>query len=310
MSATVTRRGASSTDNAGHLGDDTMSGLDSTYRKLCRARHHASELRKLLDAVLDGRGDRIGIHPDSEPTKLVFGVKGPITVPPHVSAALGDYLFNMRAALDHLAWALVPDSAHIKTRRPRQIQFPIQEAAFDGKGKPTPARILGVTDQTVIEAVEAVQPYNAETPQTPRTHPLWLLSQLCNLDKHRELLVAVVALEPLGIWWGASEGDPVPDVRLRVRPVEADEPVAWFDFGDREPRPDFDPHLSLAVRLNEPQLGTYPNQIDVGSLVSIIYTEVEHFVIGDRFSGFFGLGPRHGMTVNAGCDCPALHGDQ
>jgi hypothetical protein len=282
--------------------------LDSTYRKLCRARQHAADVQQVLTGFASG--DRYSVigEPDGASTKLIFRVRGQCALPPHLSAALGDFLVNMRAALDHLAWALVPEDHWQKVNRPEKIKFPIYESDTGGDGQSHPARIRGVTDDEVLRAVDAVQPYAAVAPQTPERHPLWLLNKLCNIDKHRVLLVAVAAVQTAAIWWGSDSGDPSPTVSIRTEAVSGDEPIAWFDFGQHKAPAGFDPHLALTVRLNEPALGAYANRIELRPLMDIIYSHVEHFVIGEEFARFFGLPVRHGMTLDEGCDCPMPHG--
>lgn len=272
--------------------------LTGAYAKLDRARVHARDLQQMIDGLLDPDGHRFVPEPDGEPTKLLFRVQGLPKVGPEIGAAFGDFLNNTRAALDHLAWQLVPDTASIKMDAPENIQFPILESEFSAKGNLRPAVIQGVTDAAVLQAVDAVQPYKRAAGQLRDADPLRVLNLLANIDKHRSLHLTFAGLNLDAIWWGSDEGDPTPGCRLAFGPLEDNQPVAWFDFGEREPSPNFDPHFSLEIRLAEPLPGLWDTtHISVPNLVQMLYNEVEHQVLSRYFAPIFGLPPRHGMTA-------------
>ena len=155
----------------------------------------------MLRVALDPRTYSLVSEQDGEPTKLAFRVKDLPGVPPDLPLILGDFLTNVRAALDHLAWQLVPDTAPEKIKAPHLISFPIYHRDEDDRGNPKPARIIGVADPGVIEAVEAVQPYQSQGTDT-LLHPLYRLNELCKIDKHRLLLVAVAAWDKRGVVGG------------------------------------------------------------------------------------------------------------
>jgi hypothetical protein len=86
-------------------------------------------------------------------------------------------------------------------------------------------------------------------------------------------------------------------VRLLLRPFDGPEPVAWFDFGDREAPPDFNPHLTLGLRLKEGPAGGYLTRVGLFDLVEILYSHVEHGVFGLHFAPLLGLRLRHNHTA-------------
>jgi hypothetical protein len=195
-----------------------------------------------------------------------------------------------RAALDHLACQLA------KLEGPsacKHTQFPIIDSSFDKRGQPKIPSIRGVTNKHVIDALIAVQPYTAVEKYG---HPLeetvlHILRTLVNIDKHRLLLVTMHALHPDEAWWGIPEGREPPDFRFELGALEDHAPVAWFDFGDSEPYPGFDPHLSLTVRLRgHGGLAWLP----LLELTRVLGGEIEE-MIGQHFAPFFGDGVRHDM---------------
>ncbi len=118
------------------------------------------------------------------------------TVPPDLlgwGIILGDAVHNLRAALDHVAWQL----AASLTRPPDHTEFPIFHDselfhATDKKGHPTHGsglgKIIGLrTDSKAL--VERAQPYHRG--HEAHLHPLWVLSRLDNVDKHRIVIPAV-----------------------------------------------------------------------------------------------------------------------
>jgi hypothetical protein len=266
--------------------------VEAAWAKLDRARRHARELQALLSPIVHGSGFGFRREQDGSPSKLVFRPVNLPIVGPQVSAAFGDFLNNTRAALDHLAWQLTSDGE--RQSNPKAINFPIYESSLDARGRSAPARIRGVTDPVVAAAVDAVQPYQAEAGAQRDRHPLRVLNHLCNIDKHRALVLAVVALEPRGIWWGSSEGDaPVVGMQLWPGELKDGDAAIRFDFGNREPPLDFDPNLEIQVKALEQFPGWDGSGHDLLSLAASIYWHVEFRVLADHFAPIFGAPVRH-----------------
>jgi hypothetical protein len=83
------------------------ASLAGVYAKLDRARHHAAELRLLVARTLDPAGFTFIRDVDGSPNRCVFRAGRVPQVDPELALVLGDFLTNMRAALDYLAWQLV-----------------------------------------------------------------------------------------------------------------------------------------------------------------------------------------------------------
>ena len=274
------------------------TALEGVYAKLSRARHHAHELQKLVDDIFEEDRHRFIAEEDVVGVRLYRAVGVP-SVSPEISAVLGDFLANMRASLDHLAYQLAMRDgggslSHLDPDA--QISFPIHESPMTPKGRLRRLEIPGVSDPQVIEAITEVQPYVSER-ENPAASPLSVLRRLRNIDQHRLLLVVVSVLDSGRMWWGSNDGDPIPRIRVSLLPVMEGEPVAWFDFRGEPPPKDFNPHLELKIRLNHGPRGSLEHEAGLTDLVSMIYSHVEHFVIGMKFSAFFGAGVRHGHSA-------------
>lgn len=106
--------------------------------------------------------------------------------PLRLSILIGDCLFNLRSALDHLALALA--RAHtpgITANRISKSAFPIfaDSARYAQKRE----EMIGCLAPAAQDAIEKLQPYRAG--DDPWIHPLWRIHNLNNIDKHRSLTV-------------------------------------------------------------------------------------------------------------------------
>jgi hypothetical protein len=112
--------------------------------------------------------------------------------PLHLALVLGDCIHNICAALDHLIWQLVlredqePGQHHsfplCQTREDfiDKVKLPAQR----GKKK---FPLYGIpVDGDAWTIIEQAQPFLTGQPQR---HPLWFVSYLNNVDKHRTILV-------------------------------------------------------------------------------------------------------------------------
>lgn len=97
---------------------------------------------------------------------------------------IGDVVHNLRSALDHLAWQIAHENGK-SPGNPRQVQFPIADTATAFRS----SSALQQIDPAYWPRVEAFQPYTPITGPDrwsgPPIHPLALLRDLSNEDKHR-----------------------------------------------------------------------------------------------------------------------------
>lgn len=265
-----------------------MPTLDGVYAKLDRARIHARDLHQKITTTLGPDRYTISRAKGEPPTVVVFRAESLPAIDATLSLLLGDFLTNARAALDHLAWQLVLLDGGTPNKR---TSFPILDKH---PSDTNPHPILGVKDPAIAKALESVQPYQMKKPDES---PLFSLNELVNIDKHRLLLVMAHGLRIGGSWWGHSEGGPIPEVRMNLGPLKQGDPLAWFDFGTETAPLQFDPHLSLELRLNDGPETLPLRSVDVSNVVASIYSTVEHTVISNAFATLFGKGPRHNASA-------------
>jgi len=175
---------------------------------LASARRKLSRAERLIDAVRGAVGEYVASRPDRlvrevDPLTGDHLVYATITRPPNedIAVVLGDAVHNLRAALDHAIFGLSVDHARraLTATEERSVWYPVcrrpvhWEAATKG-----PLRFLSADLQTVVDMD---QPYHAPAGLARGNNPLAVLDDLCNIDKHRSLLLvgAVVELQGVGL---------------------------------------------------------------------------------------------------------------
>lgn len=229
-----------------------LSGVDA---KLRRAETHTADLKEAIQRTFDPKLTTFTCDYDPKAGKHVIRVHGVPAIDPDWALIIGEILFNLRSALDHLAWQLVLFDG----KKPfDKTQFPIRESSNNQTVQLRPA----IANTEVLQALEELQPYaGTQGAHGYRRDPLWRLNKLCNIDKHRLLLVVACVLDVGEMWWGMPLGCPSPRIAIDPNGVQEGAPVAWFDFRGAVPPADFDPHPALAVALKErevPEISRVP----------------------------------------------------
>jgi hypothetical protein len=186
-----------------------MSGLDDVYRRLGRADDQIKELKATIDAwwELDpGHWVEVVHRPGPDGTtehhhQFVFKVQ------PDVAGwgiRVGECVHNLRSVLDNLAWYC----AGLDGDPPWSTEFPIfperRPYLHEGRGGGQ-YKISGIKHQGVRDIIEKVQPWQDEH---PRQHPLWLLHELNNADKHRVVNPAPILPGDLESWVNFTTDSP------------------------------------------------------------------------------------------------------
>jgi hypothetical protein len=167
--------------------------LEACHAKLDRAEQHLDQLRAEVGNFLAGEPQTTVIEFDAKSGQgritLSVRARPPITW----SVIVGEIVHDWRSALDQLATRLI---RRLFLRRSPRLRFPIYadpvkyNAAFGGK-------LDGL--QTYRTILDGLQPYNRGAGYP--THPLWLLYDLSNIDKHEAIhfLGSVAVRSALGI---------------------------------------------------------------------------------------------------------------
>jgi hypothetical protein len=164
------------------------SNLIGVRAKLARAQKHIDE----FDAAFLAHPS-IGTKIEMESMRKEAGnheVAGAITsadLSPDITLAAGDAVHNLRSSLDHVICQLAIAAGNA-TACNGTTQFPVYAEGTPGNLKAMVRRISPISPdaQTVIREL---QPYHRNQ-SDPLSDPLWILSELDNIDKHRLVLLA------------------------------------------------------------------------------------------------------------------------
>ncbi len=162
--------------------------LAGSWAKLTRAQGHVEELKRAIIAACDGEGPprvlatRRQFDPENN---LVLWIAERV---PEVSddwgLMVGEAIYNMRCALDHLWWQLAIDHLGRKPTEDeaREIMFPI--LTFLDSERFRRHRYLKHVSPEAAEKAERCQRYDAREDEVLL---LTVLATLSNRDKHREI---------------------------------------------------------------------------------------------------------------------------
>jgi hypothetical protein len=162
--------------------------LKSVSLKLERAAGHLREIKAINATFADVELDMPFVR-DEERGVGYFEVRLP-EPPAAIGLIVGDFLHNLRSCLDYLVWQVVRSNPpHTPSRR---NMFPIcqSQSAFDEQVK---RRRLDGVPLEAVGVVKSLQPF--DSPE----HPLALLDELYNADKHRDLNLAIFVASDMDV---------------------------------------------------------------------------------------------------------------
>ena len=159
-----------------------MVGVDAKFERAIKER---DALQREIEDFSQAQRDLITheVHEDAGEQIWIF--RGETPRPPiDWSVRLGEVVYNLRSALDHLVWQLVLANG----RRPgRHSAFPIfiDQGQFEDKAEP----LLRGVSPNVKATIKSLQPcYGSDL-------HLWRLNGLRNIDTHRHLNLTVLAVD-------------------------------------------------------------------------------------------------------------------
>ncbi len=195
-----------------------MPELDGIRVKIARAGVHLAEFKRRLDdwRKLKPYTIIVEIEPDSRDQLWKVGSE---PIPPPAFPVIGDIFFNLRSALDHLAWQLVLKAGAEPDHR---TEFPIFNDPDRWK-RESPRKMLGMND-VMKGRIKALQPCFSS--HAHRKKAIWGLQEYGNTDKHRKLLVVPVNTQDM-LW--RPGGNPI---YVHHGPVQKETILARFPFGE------------------------------------------------------------------------------
>jgi hypothetical protein len=199
---------------------------ESYFLKLERAGEHLDELRRRLAPFSELQEFKLRRRVDKRgrPRTAAYSVYVDEPQDPMLPIIAGDFLYNLRSALDHAAVAKVP------SKYKRTVSFPIfTEDPFEvdlETGSDISARAdqrdawarctAGMSPYVVQYLRDEVQPFTAVKRQpggNAKDHLLAILSALQNADKHRQLIAVGIGLQVTTLT--RQDGDVVSSADLR-----------------------------------------------------------------------------------------------
>lgn len=165
------------------------AGVESARLKVSRAGNHLESIR-----------EEITRYRASQPCEVVTGPDGSqylnvVTPPPlEISILSGEVAYQLRSALDHLAFTLVKMNAcsgALPARWFERCEFPLWQK-IPGSQQPPLSKnnfsniLPGIADEP-FAFIESLQPYNAGRDASI----MGILANLSNVDKHRYLNLSV-----------------------------------------------------------------------------------------------------------------------
>lgn len=157
--------------------------LADPYLKTSRAKEHLDSLHSEILSFAESKPCAVKGEDDLKDGwyKIRITMKQP---PDRMALIVGDLFYCLRSALDQTVWAL----AKLTLPCPVRTQFPIQDANNAESRKTFINQTLGVPPEA-IRIIEDLQPYHGGDTAAIRSHLLWCLNAMCNLDKHRRIPV-------------------------------------------------------------------------------------------------------------------------
>jgi hypothetical protein len=232
---------------------DPVAGIRS---KIERTQKHVADLEAGVRAFIDSRPYRIASNRDAETGRLIYRMTQVDAVPGEVTQITGDAIAGMASTLDHLAYRIWLNGGGVGTGR--HVYFPIGSdattfAEYEAERK---RKVKGLPTH-VVAAMDALEPYKGG-----KGNQLWVLNELNNLAKHRDIIAVGSQFRSMNIaglmtaqFLKIGTQVEVPDLFLRpahtLCPLKAGD-VVFVDNVNAEPNSQIE--FRFDVALSEPQI--------------------------------------------------------
>jgi hypothetical protein len=161
--------------------------LESARLKLVRAEEHLKVILKTIERLVAKQGN-VAFEEDREAQEGAIRIRLP-AADPDLPAIAGDFLYNVRSAMDHVVYQLV--AVNGQTYEPSN-HFPICSVPVNFLNEIKRHRLDGVSAkaQTIIETL---QPYHRGN------EILLVLDALHNIDKHRTINIVTMLADSTSV---------------------------------------------------------------------------------------------------------------
>lgn len=209
------------------------SNLSSVEAKIGRAEQHLKAIHNEVAIRLQPHLYSVTSQLNADATCLswIFHASDKGTDFEALSVLVGDYIHNLRCALDHLVYAIaIYESRQDPPPEANKLAFPL--ACNAAQFHDAKRRIKSLSDP-VRAIIEAVQPYNRPHPELPPL--LGLLGELDDIDKHRLLQVVIGAFKKASFGYSNLPPGTAITWRIRSKPPEDGAEIAAIIFGTPQP---------------------------------------------------------------------------
>jgi hypothetical protein len=207
--------------------------IDGPLYKVRHAQHHLETLKDELTSWIDGRPYLVSIEHESRPEAhtWTFTMNEVLDAPPRIALVFGDYVHNLRSALDQLVWAMSVNNNRGKDpSNANLIGFPVADKPERFYDAPV-LRNLTWEQATVLESF---QPYHGGD----ANKALGDLNVLWNDDKHRLIHPVITRMKRMPIFEMTDVGDVIDEWYEAKRPLKPDTKIACVTAVPSGPNPD------------------------------------------------------------------------
>jgi len=246
--------------------------------KFDRAHQHLVAVQAEVNRVTGPDAYAVVPYTEGDSRKHLWRVQNLKPIDPMFPLLVGDCLHNFRSVLDHVAYEAIKHAGLTPTTRtmfPLLAQQPAKAIYVLPKPGPHPDALQIITD---------MQPYQAGNEHAA----LAILDNLDIIDKHRELLATVAAVDlpyyavPDGIKTieGWASGDPVVNGQV----------IMWATIDHAQPVGALEGHAELCVKLSDGLLAApFPLTPPVDRLLENIARQIDWTL--SMFDWFFATHP-------------------
>jgi hypothetical protein len=189
-----------------------MARITGINAKIARAREHLNTLEDETQRFFKPDSYIVAHEIEPESRDQIWRLKSDLPeVPIRISIIVGDVLYNLRSALDHLAWQLVLANGDTPDRR---TAFPILRDPSHYYTRQVRDKIRGMSPEAKT-SINSLQPCNGGY------SALWDLAELSDVDKHRHLNIVVMS-SYRGAMGGPSPLPPMERMTIHTGLVERD----------------------------------------------------------------------------------------
>ena len=247
-----------------------ITSLESANLKIARAEEHFDSIkRSIRDYSLSVPYEIVKLQ---DGTELLTIKRHP---PDEISILAGEIVYQIRSALDHLAFELVtvnPSGVKLPTDWEEHCLFPLWlTPPKRGTAYNCFRRVLPGISETAFALIESWQPYHRQG--AANVHRL--IAQLSNVDKHRHLNV-VLAKVSQHEYVRQSKGYEMSRAQGGLQHGAQIESLLFIDPREAAVR---ERHFFAYVTFDEPTVGDGAATLEVPNVLDVLLQSMRTFVI-------------------------------